>query len=82
MEKFHPLLLKSTTRNKRKHTHTHRSHGGVWLTGLLSLFFNSTQDHLPRGGTINIGTPLSTISQEIASTDIPTGQSDKGNFFD
>lgn len=65
------------------HTHMQRPWRSLAYWIAEPVFFNSTQDHLPRSGTINSGLnpPISIINQEIASTDIPTGQSDKSNFL-
>ena len=49
------------------------------IHGLLSLF--PYQDHLPRDGTAHSELPpTSFCNQENSSNNLPTGQSDRGNF--
>jgi hypothetical protein len=56
--------------------------GGTSLTTLLlRLAFLYNQGHLPIGDIAQsgLGLPTSTVNQEHAPTDMPTGQSDGGN---
>ena len=56
----------------------------AWLAppGLLGYLSQTFQNHLPEGDTTHKGQgpPTTIINQEIAPTDLPTGQSDGGIF--
>lgn len=54
------------------------------LCGLLSLFSNTTQDHMPDGGTTHceLGPPTLVINLKNAPINLPTGQYDGGSSLD